>query len=87
MKFTLTLILLMTMLFTQAQEIATTKSGRTVILFEDHTWKYYEIQKKQTEPKKQSLPKKPGLESKQKQFHNTYSFLNTPVKHGLYLLP
>ena len=46
-----------------AQEIVTTKSGRKVILYSDHTWQYYEIQKKQSEPKRQSLPKKPGLES------------------------
>ncbi len=43
-----------------AQEIVKTKTGRTIILYPDHTWQYYEIQKKQSEPKKQSLPKKPG---------------------------
>ena len=56
---TATLFFILISLLAQAQEIVTTKSGRTVILYSNHTWQYYEIQKKQSEPQKQSIPKKP----------------------------
>lgn len=35
---------------------AKTEYGRTVILFSDGTWEYWELQKKQTQPQKSSPP-------------------------------
>ena len=35
---------------------ATTESGRTVILYNDGTWKYWELQKKQSPPQKATPP-------------------------------
>lgn len=34
-----------------------TDTGRSVILYSDHTWEYNEIQQRQSDPIKQSLPK------------------------------
>ena len=35
---------------------ATTEYGRTVILYNDGTWKYWELQKKQSPPQKATPP-------------------------------
>ena len=35
---------------------ATTEYGRTVILYNDGTWKYWELQKKQSQPQKATPP-------------------------------
>jgi hypothetical protein len=60
----LTLALFLFASAAQAQELAKTEKGRTVILYPNKTWEYYETQKKQSEPKEQSLPKKPGANCK-----------------------
>lgn len=59
------------------QQATVDKTQRKVLLYENGTWVYDEIQKKQSEPKKQSLPVKHRCEATTKK--GTQCKLYTPA--------